>query len=66
MHGTTYIPGDLTANPPPLAGHSANVENILIIDPMNNTEYICVSNIPNTPGTLSSPAFLYIAGEYIH
>ena len=66
VNGSTYLPGDLIASPPPLAGHSANGENILIMDPMNNTEYICVSNIRGTPGTPSPPAFLYIAGKCVN
>ena len=66
VNGSTYLPGNLIANPPSLAGHSANGDNILIMDPLNNTEYICVSNIPNTPGSPSPPAFLYIACEFVN
>ena len=66
VNGSTYFPGDLISNPPPLAGHSANGENILIMDPMNDTEYVCLSNIPGIPGTPSPPAFLYIAGQFVN
>ena len=47
-----------------LAGHGVNADdNILINVPVNNSRYICVSNVGQV-GTPSDPAFLYIAGKY--
>ena len=47
-----------------LAGHGVNADdNILINVPMNNSRYICVSNIVSQR-LLSDPAFLYIAGKF--
>ena len=66
VNGTTYTLSNLMANPPPLAGHSANGNNTLINIPVNNTEYECVSNIPGLPGIPSYSAFVYFAGECIH
>ena len=48
-----------------LAGHGINADdNILINVPMNNSRYICVSNVASQRTLLSDPAFLYIAGKF--
>ena len=46
-----------------LPGHSHNGTNILVNSPLNNTEYICVSQT-NYGKTRSDPAYIVIAGEY--
>ena len=48
-----------------LAGHDIHVNgsNILINVPVNNSKYICVSNV-DTHITQSDPAFLYISGQF--
>ena len=49
-----------------LPGHSRTGTNILVDSPVNNTEYICVSQT-NDGSTLSDPAYIIIAGEqYAH
>ena len=55
-----------------LKGYSANistnnliVENIMVNDVRNNTEYRCALRTENIPSILESdPTILYIAGEY--
>ena len=46
-----------------LPGHNHNGTNILINSPVNNTEYICVSQTSEGK-TRSDPAYIIIAGEY--
>ena len=46
-----------------LPGHDRNGTNILINSPVNNTEYICVSQTSDGK-TRSDPAYIIIAGEY--
>ena len=48
-----------------LPGHSRTGTNILINSPVNNTEYICVS-LTIDGEIRSDPAYVIIAGEYIH
>ena len=48
-----------------LPGHSRNGTNILVNSPLNNTEYICVSQT-NDGETRSDPAYIIIAGEQSH
>ena len=47
-----------------LDGHSVSGPNILISVPVNNTEYVCVSN-EGRNASLSDSAFLYIAGKHV-
>ena len=46
-----------------LAGHNISGSNLLINIPVNNSRYICISNV-GVQTTPSDPAFLYIAGKY--
>ena len=62
VNGTAHTPGDLLAGNEP--GHNASGANIVINIPMNDTEYICLSNILGARAARSPPAFLYIAGKY--
>ena len=49
-----------------LPGHNRTGVNILVDSPVNNTEYICVSQT-NDGSILSDPAYIIIAGEqYAH
>ena len=45
-----------------LSGHCRNGMNILVNIPVNNTEYICVSQI-NSSNISSDPAYIVIAGK---
>ena len=60
VNGTTYALTELTNGE--LPGHSRAVTNILINSPVNNTEYICVSQI-NDDEMTSDPAYIIIVGE---
>ena len=60
VNGTSYILSDLTSGD--LPGHSRTGTNILVNSPMNNTEYICVSQT-NDGETISDPVYVIIAGE---
>ena len=44
-----------------LLGHSRTGTDILVDSPVNNTEYICVSQT-NNGGVSSDPAYIIIAG----
>ena len=46
-------------------GHCHNGMNILIYSPVNNTEYICVSQI-NSSDTSSDPAYITVAGNIMN
>ena len=46
-----------------LPGHNTTGTNILIDSPVNNTEYVCVSNTIDG-GVSSDPAYVTIAGEW--
>ena len=46
-----------------MPGHSATGTNILVNNPVNNTEYICAS-AERGGGVESDPAHIVIAGEY--
>ena len=49
-----------------LAGHNVTANhNIVINVPVNNSRYICVSNVLSQT-TSSDPAFLYIAGKFTY
>ena len=61
VNGTEYTLSDLRGT---LPGHGLNGINILVRIPVNNTEYICVSQT-NDGKTRSDPAYIVIAGEYI-
>ena len=60
VNGTSYNLTDLTNGS--LPGHSRNGTNILVISPVNNTEYICVA-LTNDGETLSDPAYIIVAGK---
>ena len=60
VNDTSYILSDLTNGA--LPGHSRTGTNILVDSPVNNTEYICVSQT-NDGETSSDPAYIIIAGE---
>ena len=65
VNGTTFLLGSLTNGN--LPGHSRRGTNILVDSPVNNTEYICVSQITIDDIILSDPAYIIIAGEqYAH
>ena len=55
-------PSDIAALFP---GHGVSGVNLVINDPSNNTEYICVSVVDNMNNTDSEPVYLYIAGMLI-
>ena len=58
VNGTDFTLGALS-----LPGHGHNGTNILVNSPVNNTEYICVSQTSDGK-TRSDPAYIVIAGEY--
>ena len=60
VNSVTYRLGDLSNEA--LPGHSRTGTNILVNSPVNNTEYICVSQT-NDGDTSSDPAYVIIAGE---
>ena len=63
VNSTTYLPGQLTRGD--LPGHNATGTNILVNNPVNNTEYICVSLINGVSQGNSDPVYIIaIAGEY--
>ena len=47
-------------------GHGADGVNLVINDPSNNTEYICVSVVDNMNDIDSEPVYLYVAGMLYH
>ena len=47
-------------------GHGVNGDNLVIIDPTNNTEYICVSVEGGGVTIESDPVVLYLAGMLYH
>ena len=61
VNTTRYTLGDLTNGL--LADHNRTGLNILVNSPVNNTEYICVSQT-NDGDTPSDPAYIIIAGEW--
>ena len=63
VNGSGYALTDLTNGA--LPGHSRTGTNILVNSPVNNTEYICVSQT-NVYETRSDPAYIIIAGEHSH
>ena len=64
VNGTAYLIINLGDGA--LPGHDRIGANILINNPVNNTEYICVSLLTNDGETSSDPAYVIIAGEYVH
>ena len=61
VNSTVYTLGQLDNGA--LPGHSRTGTNILVNSPVNNTEYICVSQT-NDGETSSDPSYIIIAGEY--
>ena len=47
------------------SGHNRTGTNILVNSPVNNTEYVCVS-LTNDDEVSSDPAYIIIAGNYVH
>ena len=60
VNGTGFTLRSLTDGD--LPGHNRTETNILVDSPVNNTEYICVSQT-NDDSALSDPAYIIIAGE---
>ena len=60
VNGTSYNLTDLTNGA--LPGHNHIGDNILVDSPVNNTEYICMSQ-SNHNNFSSDPAYIIIAGE---
>ena len=57
---TQLMNGDVT-------GHDRNGTNILVDEPLNNTEYICVCLLNQGKTEIrSDPAYIIIAGEYVY
>ena len=63
VNNLTYTLGQLDNGA--LPGHSRAGANILVNSPVNNTEYICVSQT-NDGDTSSDPSYIIIAGECVH
>ena len=63
VNGTDYLLSSLTNGA--LVGHNCIGTNILVNNPVNNTEYICVSTI-NDGETSSDPSYIIIASNYIN
>ena len=63
VNGTSYSLPDLVQGE--LENHNASGINIVIKVPVNNTEYIC-SATTNQKEVESDPAFIFIAGKYVH
>ena len=61
VNGAIYTRDQLTNGT--LPGHSSTETSILVNNPVNNTQYICVS-ASNGNLTFSDPAYITIAGEY--
>ena len=61
VNDTAYTLTELTNGA--LQGHNRTGTNILVNSPVNNTEYICVSQT-NDRENSSDPAYVIIAGEY--
>ena len=62
VNNTDYLLREFTNGG--LPGHNRTGTNILVNTPVNNTEYICVSQISNDVAISSDPAYIIIAGEY--
>ena len=60
VNNTNYRLSELTNGT--LHGHNRTGTNILVNNPVNNTEYICVS-LTSDGDTSSNPAYIIIAGE---
>ena len=64
VNGTGYTLSAISAGV--LPGHNRTGTNILVNNPVNNTEYICVSMTFGNSDTLSDPAYIIVPGEYVH
>ena len=60
VNGTQYTLGELSAGV--LPEHNSTGTNILVNSPINNTQYICVSNT-SMSSTQSDPAYFIFSGE---
>ena len=56
MNDAAYFLNDLMMGMVP--GHNATQMTILIINPVNNTEYVCT-----TGSTRGTPYYIFVAGE---
>ena len=63
VNGTDYLLSSLTNGA--LPGHNRTGTNILVNSPVNNTEYICVSQT-NDGDFISDPSYIIIAGNYVN
>ena len=63
VNDTFYTLGELANGA--LPGHSRTGTNILVNSPVNNTEYICVSQTSDSDAS-SDSAYIIIAGEYAY
>ena len=62
VNDTTYFLSDLSNGL--LLGHNRTGTNMLINIPVNNTEYVCLSQT-NDGSVQSEPAYIYIAGKFL-
>ena len=62
VNGTTFTLNELSDGE--LPGHNRTGANIIIETPVNNTKYVCESLLSTDLTTQSTPAFVYIAGEF--
>ena len=61
VNGTAYTRNELTNGN--LPGHNRDGDNILVNNPVNNTQYVCVFLDSDTNEGNSDPAYIIIAGE---
>ena len=64
VNGTDYTIEDISSGE--LQGHSNDGTNLVIVNPMNNTQYICVSVTDGNGDTLSDPAYIIIPGKCMY
>ena len=62
VNGTTFTLNELSDGE--LPGHNRTGANIIIETPVNNTKYVCESLLSTDLTIQSTPAFVYIAGEF--
>ena len=62
VNGSNYFLNELTSGQVP--GHNATGVNILVNDPVNNTEYVCMWIQVGGDSIMSDPAYIIITGEY--
>ena len=60
MNTSFFLIGDIVDD---LSGHGRRGSNILVMEPVNSTEYICVDFNGTDVIRESEPAFIYFAGK---